>query len=255
MIKSFVSFLLKNLPRTFLQRVSRPFFYIISFFYRGDKVTCPVCDSSFSSFFPYGRQVRENALCTKCLSLERHRLLYIFLRDIKKTINKNVRVLHIAPEICLIKKFEKIKNFEYITADLDSPLADIKMDIHNMPFNDNDFDIVICNHVLEHVEDDIIALKEIRRILKKNGYGIVMIPFYYPIPEITLEDSTITKPAEREKIFGQSDHVRKYGKDFKKRFELSGMKIEVIRPDKILSSSNLSNYGIKNSDLIISVMK
>ena len=255
MIKSLVSFLLKNLPRTFLQRVSKPFFYLISFFYRGNNVNCPVCDSSFSKFFPYGRDVRENALCTNCLSLERHRFLYIFLKDIKKTTNQNAKVLHIAPEICLIKKFNRIKNFEYITADLDSPLADVKMDIHNMTFDDNSFDLIICNHVLEHVEDDILALKEIRRVLKKEGYGIIMIPFYYPIPEITLEDDSVTNPEEREKIFGQSDHLRKYGKDFKKRFESSGMKIEVIRPDSILNSKKISRYGIKNSDLIISVIK
>ena len=255
MIKSLVSFLLKNLPRTFLQRVSKPFFYLISFFYRGNNVNCPVCDSSFSKFFPYGRDVRENALCTNCLSLERHRFLYIFLKDIKKTTNQNAKVLHIAPEICLIKKFNRIKNFEYITADLDSPLADVKMDIHNMTFDDNSFDLIICNHVLEHVEDDILALKEIRRVLKKEGYGIIMIPFYYPIPEITLEDDSVTNPEERETIFGQSDHLRKYGKDFKKRFELSGMKIEVIRPDSILNSKKISRYGIKNSDLIISVIK
>ena len=255
MIKSLVSFLLKNLPRTFLQRVSKPFFYLISFFYRGNNVNCPVCDSSFSKFFPYGRDVRENALCTNCLSLERHRFLYIFLKDIKKTTNQNAKVLHIAPEICLIKKFNRIKNFEYITADLDSPLADVKMDIHNMTFDDNSFDLIICNHVLEHVEDDILALKEIRRVLKKEGYGIIMIPFYYPIPEITFEDDSVSNPEEREKIFGQSDHLRKYGKDFKKRFELSGMKIEVIRPDSILNSKKISRYGIKNSDLIISVIK
>jgi len=255
MIKSLVSFLLKNLPRTFLQRVSKPFFYLISFFYRGNNVNCPVCDSSFSNFFPYGREVRENALCTRCLSLERHRFLYIFLRDIKKTTNKNIKVLHIAPEICLIKKFQRIKNFEYVTADLDSPLADIKMDIHNMPFDDNKFDLIICNHVLEHVEDDIVALKEIKRVLKKEGYGIIMIPFYYPIPEITLEDYSIKEPKEREKIFGQSDHLRKYGKDFKKRFELSGMEVELIRPENILNSEKISKYGIKNSDLIISVFK
>ncbi|MAS38902.1 MAG: SAM-dependent methyltransferase [Flammeovirgaceae bacterium] len=254
-MKSLVSFLLKNLPRTFLQRVSKPFFYLISFFYRGNNVNCPVCDSSFSKFFPYGRDVRENALCTNCLSLERHRFLYIFLKDIKKTTNQNAKVLHIAPEICLIKKFNRIKNFEYITADLDSPLADVKMDIHNMTFDDNSFDLIICNHVLEHVEDDILALKEIRRVLKKEGYGIIMIPFYYPIPEITLEDDSVSNPEEREKIFGQSDHLRKYGKDFKKRFELSGMKIEVIRPDSILNSKKISRYGIKNSDLIISVIK
>ena len=109
MIKSLVSFFLRLFPRSFLQRISKPFFYVISFFYKGNRVICPICDSRFSTFFPYGRVTRENALCTNCLSLDRHRFLYLFLRDVKKIFNKKIKILHIAPEICFMEKFKKIK--------------------------------------------------------------------------------------------------------------------------------------------------
>ena len=183
MIKLFVGFLLRKIPRTFLQRISRPIFKLISIFYLGNNVTCPICESNFRKFFPYGRKVRDNALCTNCLSLERHRLIYIYLRRKTSILSGNNKILHIAPEACLIKKFKENSNIEYITADLSSPLADIKMDIHNMPFEDENFNFVMCNHVLEHVDDDIRALEEIRRVLKKGGKGIIQVPFYYPVPE------------------------------------------------------------------------
>ena len=255
MINYFVGSLLKYLPRTFLQRISKPIFYVISILYRGSTVTCPVCNYSLSSFFPYRRSTRSNALCTNCLSLERHRFLYLYLKDIKKIFVQNISILHIAPEICFIEKFREQKKFKYITADLESPLADIKMDIHAIPYEDNYFDVILCSHVFEHIDDDISALKEIGRVLKKNGFGIIMIPFYYPIPKMTYEDKSITKPRERELHFGQSDHLRKYGKDFKERFELSGMDVKIIKPEKILDSSQMKKYVINKSDIIILVSK
>ena len=177
------------------------------------------------------------------------------MRHVKRIYNKKMNILHIAPEACLTKKFKKNPNFQYITADLYSPLADVKMDIHNIPFEDNYFDLVLCNHVLEHVEDDILALKEIKRVLKKNGFGIVMIPFYNPIPETTFQDNSIVSSKDREKHYGQSDHLRKYGNDFKIRFESSGLHIDLIKPEKFLKTSEITKHGIIKSDIIISVSK
>ena len=250
MIKPFIGFLLKKLPRTFLQRISKPIFNIISIFYNGDNVNCPICRKSFNKFFPYGREVRDNALCTNCLSLERHRLLYLFL--IKKTslFNDKCNVLHIAPEGCLINVFRGSDNINYTTADLYSPLADIKMDIHKMPFENNSFDFILCNHVLEHVENDIIALKEIKRVMKKGGLGIVQVPFYNPIPKKTFEDKSIKTDSAREIHFGQSDHVRKYGKDYKKRLESVGFNVKCFRPQELLNNSQIKKYGVLiNEDL------
>ena len=177
MIKFIIGFLLKKFPRSFLQRISKPIFKIITLLYKGDVVFCPICKISLRKFFPYGRKVRENALCPNCLSLERHRLIYLYLKNETNFFNKKLNVLHIAPEQCFIEKFKNSKNLNYTTGDLNSPLADIKMDIHNMPFENNTFDVILCNHVLEHVENDILALKEIKRVLIKRGYSILQVPF------------------------------------------------------------------------------
>ena len=244
MLNTLVGFLLKKIPRTLLQRVSKPFFKIISIFYAGNNVECPICKKSFKKFFPYGREARDNALCTNCLSLERHRLIYLYLKRESSIFTKNTQLLHIAPEACLIDIFKKSDNIEYTTADLYSPLAEIKMDIHNMPFDNNYFDFILCNHVLEHVENDIKALSEIKRVLKKGGRAIVQVPFYHPKPDKTIEDKSITSKADREKLYGQDDHVRKYGKDYDKRLKEGGLKTMVIDQSKFLSNSEKIKYGL-----------
>ncbi len=132
-------------------------------------------------------------------------------------------VLHIAPEACFIPRFEKKHGDRYITADIESPLAKVKMDIHQIPFTENKFDVVLCNHVLEHVDNDIKAMGEIHRVLKPGGFAILQVPFFNPIPEVTFEDASITDPRAREKAFGQDDHVRKYGKDYSARIARAGL--------------------------------
>ena len=255
MLRVLVGFLLRKLPRSLLQRISKPIFNIISIFYLGDKVQCPICGKSFKKFFPYGRISRDNALCTNCLSLERHRLIYLYLKK-ETTIFKNkTKLLHIAPEECLINSFKKSYNIDYTTVDLYSPLADIKMDIHKMPFKSNAFDFIICNHVLEHLENDIKALKEIKRVMKKGSIGIVQVPFYNPIPNKTFEDKSITSKKEREKLYGQSDHVRKYGKDYKKRLESIGLIVNIIKIKKFLDKKEINRYGIKEEEDLYVISK
>ena len=255
MIKFIIGFLLKNFPRSFLQRISKPFFKVITLLYKGDAVFCPICKISLRKFFPYGRKVRENALCPNCLSLERHRLIYLYLKNETDFFNKKLNVLHIAPEQCFIEKFKNSKNLNYITGDLNSPLADITMDIHNMPFKNNTFDVVLCNHVLEHVKDDILALKEIRRVLKKGGYSILQVPFYHPLQNKTLEDKSIIDPLEREKKYGQSDHVRKYGKDYNKRLTSIGFKVDENNYINKLSEDLKIKYGLSKNEIIFIASK
>ena len=250
MIKPFIGFLLKKVPRTYLQRVSKPIFKLLSAFYNGNNVECPICNKKFRKFFPYGRVTRENALCTNCLSLERHRLIFIYIKKKTSILNRNNKILHIAPENCLIETFKKNKNIDYVTADLNSPLADIKMDIHNMPFDDNIFDFVICNHVLEHVDNDIKALNEIKRVLKKGGKGIVQVPFYFPIPKITIEDKNIVDKKEREIVYGQSDHVRKYGKDYDKRILSQGLKVKKSNFINSFSKKEKNYFGLQEKEII-----
>jgi SAM-dependent methyltransferase len=223
-MKRIISLLIRYVPRKYLQRVSGIGLKVLGLFYRGSNVTCPVCNKSFKKFLPYGRiHPRENALCPNCLSLERHRLIWLYLKEKTSFFNGPLHVLHIAPEACFINRFEKIHSDHYITADIESPLAKVKMDIHQIPFEQNTFDVVLCNHVLEHVSDDIKAMSEIQRVLKPGGFAILQIPFFYPVPDITFEDHSITDKREREKTFGQDDHVRKYGRDYPQRIKQAGL--------------------------------
>ena len=224
-MKALISFFLKNVPRKYLQLFSHFGLKVLALFYKGKKVECPVCSSQFSKFLPYGRQARSNALCPNCLALERHRLMWLFLKAKTDFLSKKQDVLHIAPELCFIKRFESIHQDQYITADLESPLAKVKMDIHTMPFEDNSFDVAFCNHVMEHVADDIQAMKEIFRVLKPGGWAIVQIPLFHPLPEETYEDQSIVDPKERERVFGQDDHVRLYGKDYASRLRSAGFNV------------------------------
>jgi len=150
--------------------------------------------------------------------------MWLYLKERTAFFKSGLQVLHIAPEACFIKRFEKIHGDRYITADIESPLAKVKMDIHQIPFRENTFDVVLCNHVLEHVNDDIKAMNEIQRVLKPDGFAILQVPFFNPVPETTFEDPTITDRQEREKIFGQDDHVRKYGRDYPQRIKRAGLK-------------------------------
>ena len=219
-------------------------------FYKGNNVLCPICEFKFKKFLPYGRQIRENALCPNCLSLERHRLLFLFLKNKKNLFNKKIDLLHIAPEQCFIKTFNNCNNINYVTGDLYSPLAKIKMDIHKMPFKDNSFDVILCNHVLEHVDDDKKAMREINRVMKKDGFAILQVPFYNPIPEKTLEDKFIKSPSEREKLYGQDDHKRKYGKDYDKRIISQGMKVNKSKFIDSFTKKEKGLYGLQENETI-----
>ena len=215
---------------------------------KGTDVTCPVCQHSYKKFLPYGRIARENALCPNCLSLERHRLMWLFLQEKTDFFTAKLKVLHIAPEHCFINRFEALPNLDYITADLESPLAKVKMDVHKIPFEANTFDVVFCNHVMEHVEDDLLACAEINRVLKNDGWGIIQSPVYN-LPE-TLEDKSITDPAEREKVFGQRDHVRKYGNDYAERLRKSGIRIDENLFVKELEPVKVKQFALPENEII-----
>jgi SAM-dependent methyltransferase len=135
----------------------------------------------------------------------------IKLRDAET--NSALKVLHFAPEQAFYKLFRNQKNLDYTTTDLFSPLADVKADICNLPFEDNQYDVILCNHVLEHIPDDTKAMQELYRVLKPGGMAILQIPQDLS-RATTFADDTITDQKERAKIFGQYDHVRIYGRDY-----------------------------------------
>lgn len=250
-MKKVISWLIRYVPRKYLQLVSGWGLKVVGLFYSGSDVTCPVCSKSFRKFLPYGRiNPRENALCPNCLSLERHRLIWLYLKERTNFFKDKQRVLHIAPEACFIPRLEKLLKDDYITADIESPLAKVKMDIHQIPFEQNVFDVVLCNHVLEHVTDDIRAINEIHRVLKPGGFAILQVPFFSPVPDVTHEDPSVVDKREREKLFGQDDHVRKYGKDYPSRIRRGG-----LNPFEEMFASELpptlqKKYGLVKEEVI-----
>jgi SAM-dependent methyltransferase len=250
-MKKIIALLIRFVPRKYLQLVSGVGLKVVGWFYVGNKVECPICEHHYRVFLPYGRiNPRPNALCPSCLSLERHRLIWLYLREKTNFFQQKLNVLHIAPEHCFMKPFEKQHGDGYITADIESPLAKVKMDIHQMPFEDNRFDVVLCNHVLEHVADDIKAMREIHRVLKPGGWAILQIPFFSPVPDATFEDPSITDKRERERIFGQDDHVRKYGRDYTERINRSGLKAKEERFVSELPKETVFRYGLSASEII-----
>jgi SAM-dependent methyltransferase len=250
-MKQIIAFLIRYVPRKYLQLFTGIGLKTLGVFYAGNQVECPICGHHYRKFLPYGRiNPRQNALCPHCLSLERHRLIWVYLKEKTNFFSAKQDVLHIAPEPCFMARFEKQHGDRYITADIESPLAKVKMDIHAIPFPENKFDVVLCNHVLEHVEDDIKAMREIQRVLKPGGYAIMQVPFFAPVPDVTFEDVSITGLREREKAFGQSDHVRKFGKDYSQRIERSGLKAEASTFAAELPEGEVKRQGLVRNEIL-----
>lgn len=252
-MKGIIKFFLRNVPRPVLQKMVhiavKPFVLI----YKGNNIECSVCHKKYRKLLPYGYvNSRENALCPNCLALERHRLMWLFLQRKTNFFTDNLKVLHVAPEYCFIDRFEHMKNLDYITADLESPLAKVKMDVHDIPFPDNNFDVVFCNHVLEHVTDDVKVLKEFYRVMKPGGWAILVSPIDLK-HDTTYEDPSITDPLEREKHFGQKDHVRMYGKDYKQRLELGGFKVTADRLAYEVSPEEKARYALPDEEVFYCV--
>ncbi len=249
-MKEIITFLMRHVPRPVLIRFSYLFNKVSPVLMKGNNVECPICGHHFRSFLPYGTvKRRDNVLCPSCLSLERHRLLWLFLKEKTNFFTEKQRLLHVAPEQCFYKRFRKMDNLEHITADLESPLADVKMDIHEMPFKDEEFDIVLCNHVLEHVDDDAQAMREIYRVLKPGGWAVMQVPID-DTREETYEDKSITSPEDREKHFWQKDHVRLFGLDYPKRLEKAGFRVEPVNMGATYSETQKARYRLMDGEII-----
>ncbi|HXA00492.1 MAG TPA: methyltransferase domain-containing protein [Cytophagaceae bacterium] len=248
-MKSIISFVIRKIPRKYLQIISPLALKVLAVFYTGNKVECPVCSHTYRKFLPYGRVSRPNALCPSCLALERHRLMWLYLNEKTNFFKADLKVLHIAPEHCFIDRFEALKNLDYITADLESPLAKVKMDIHKIPFADNTFDVAFCNHVMEHVESDVKALSEIYRVLKPTGWAIIQSPMDLSL-EKTYEDLSIISPAAREKAYGQNDHVRTFGRDYKERLEKGGFKVKEDKYVMEIPAEKVMKYALPADEVI-----
>ena len=244
--------ILNTIPRPWLIKASYIVRPVISWYLRGDKFTDPIDGRSFRKFLPYGYvKQRENALSPSTLSLERHRLMWLFLKDNTTffTATKKLKVLHIAPEQCFLDIFRKQQNLNYITSDLESPIADVKADICDLPFKENEFDVVFCNHVLEHISNDTKAMQELYRVLKPGGFGIFQIPQDLS-KAITFEDNTITDRKERAKLFGQYDHVRVYGRDYFDKLRSIGFKVDEVDYTKKITLEKIEEFCLMQNEIL-----
>ncbi len=244
------TFFLNLIPRTLLIRLSYFVRPVIAFFYKGENYTDPIDGKSFRKFLPYGyEKVRENVLSPSTLSLERHRLFWLYLKNETTFFSEEHKVLHFAPEQAFYKRFRNIKTLNYTTTDLNSPLADVKADICNLPFDDDTFDFIICNHVLEHIPNDKKAMRELYRILSPGGMAILQVP-YDSSRETTFEDDSITDPKERAKIFGQYDHVRIYGMDYFDTLRSVGFDVDAVDYTAHLSEAEIDTYRLAKGELL-----
>ena len=256
----------KYIPNN-VKKALKPFYrFVNTNLHAGDKYTCPICNYSANSLahvgfdFPVlkdkeiiGAGLRK-AGCHKCGSIDRERLVFTYLKYEEHVFEDNTqKILHFAPEENISNVFIK-HNFEhYICGDLFTEgytYADYvqNMNVLDIPYEDNHFDYVICNHILEHVEEDVRAMKEICRVLKKNGKAILQVPIAKNIHQ-TYEDFSITSTKEKEHLFGQFDHVRIYGQDYTERIESAGLKVS-----RINISHKYPDFGLNlEEDLFIAI--
>jgi SAM-dependent methyltransferase len=247
--------LLNLVPRPWLIQLSIWFRPLIKLYFKGNRFIDPIDGSSYRKFLSYGyKNLRKNALCPGTLSLERHRLLWLYL-DRETLFQKNrIKVLHVSPEQDFYRKFKYFSHWDYTTTDLYSPLADVKADLRALPFEDNTYDLVLCNHVLEHVPNDKKAMGEIHRVLKLGGTAILQVPLDENRLE-TFEDDSITDPEERTQIFGQYDHIRVYGQDYYNRLKEVGFDPTPIDLGSKISEKEFIQFALPKERIPIAVKR
>lgn len=254
-MKNVFKFILNTIPRPWLIRLSYVIRPILRLFLKGNRYTDPIDGNQFRRFLPYGYgKQRPNVLSPSTLSLERHRLLWLYLKNETDLFTKPQRLLHFAPEQAFYKRFKDMDHLDYTTTDLNSPLAEVKADICNLPFESNSFDVILCNHVLEHIPEDKKALSELYRVLKPGGYGIFQVPQERD-RAVTFEDNTITDKKNRAKIFGQYDHIRVYGNDYFDRLRAIGFVVNEVDYTSTMSASDIDKYRLAKGEIIPVVTK
>jgi predicted SAM-dependent methyltransferase len=163
-------------------------------------------------------------------------MIWLWMTRTTTLLEEHPRLLHIAPEVSLMRHFKRLyKSDNYLTADLESPLADMHFDVQSIPLADNSIDVIICNHLLEHVEDDRQAMRELHRVLRPGGWAVVLVP-EDRARATTFEDDTITDPKLRTELFGQYDHRRVYGRDYDERLRDAGFRVERIAVEHIATA-------------------
>jgi len=232
-------------------RMRRIAYRLRAVLYAGDRVFCPWCERGFRRFLQYRAYhgPNLNTYCPGCGCFERHRLQWLYFKNRTNLFEARLRVLHVAPEYGLQKVLSSQRNLEYVGADLNSPLAAVRMDLTRMPYGNHSFDVILCNHVLEHIEDDRKAMAELCRVLSPEGWAMVLVPLDRN-RSVTFEDSEIRSCRERERYYLQSDHVRLYGRDFFDRLRKAGFAVTVDTYAAGLDGETIRVFGINRQEEI-----
>ena len=250
-----MKWLLNFFPRPWLIQWSYFFRPFLRWWFRGHQLTDPIDGSHYRKFLPYGYQnLRKNALCPGTLSLERHRLLWLYLKRHTSFLDRSISVLHVAPEQIFFDLFKTFQHWTYTTTDLYSPLADVRADLCALPMKDNSYDLILCNHVLEHIVEDTKAMKELYRVLKVGGTLIAQVPLEMDRSH-TYEDFSILDPEERAEAFGQYDHVRVYGRDFFDRLQKAGFSMTSPTAQDICPTDEIVRFALLKDEVIPVAMK
>jgi SAM-dependent methyltransferase len=229
---------------------SRKIYHTLNkFLYKGNNYYCPICEKGYNRFLSGPENIRSNSKCPGCSSLERHRLLWLYLKSEQNILALKINLLNISPDYATQTKLKSLANINYTSIDLKSSLAMYNEDLTNLSFKDNSFDAILCYHVLEHIEDDLKAISELYRILKPGGWAILQSPVDIE-KEKTYEDFTITTKAERKKVFGQEDHVRIYGRDYIFRLKKAGFTVTEDTFVNRFSESEIIKYVIDKNETI-----
>ncbi|ALJ01161.1 hypothetical protein DC20_03230 [Rufibacter tibetensis] len=216
--------------------------------YLGGKVYCPLCETTFRTFLPFGSERRPQALCPRCHTLERHRLLWLYLQEQVKIKERPLMVLHMAPEPILQKRLKNLPNLHYRSADLTSPVAMDLVDIQALPYPTASFDLILCSHVLAHVPNDRQALQELRRVLTPTGQLLLQARLHSHAT--TVENPNAKTPQQRLKAYGQADRFRNYGHDFAQRVAVQGFKVKAVEYANSRTPEEQAWLGLGNHELI-----
>ncbi len=231
------------MPTIDAERLRAAYHYVRALRYHGRAVECPLCRGTFRRFLPAGQPPRPHALCPRCGTLERHRLVWRYLAERTRLLSTPLRLLHVAPEPALERALRRVPRLEYISADFASPDVDVRLDLTKLPFADGTIDAILCSHVLEHIPDDRAAMRELRRVLAPDGWAILVVPIDES-RETTYEDPSIVEPEERERAFGQADHVRWYGRDYLDRLREAGFAVEAEDFGQTMPQRERDRFGI-----------
>lgn len=267
-------YLKKIIPYNFVQYLKKIKCNLETILYSGDNFECPICNKKYRTLKDGGESLpffkdhdivgggrRKNMLCPYCLSTDRDRLVYFYLTTQKELHESLITLLHIAPEPSLKKYFETLPNITYYRGDKFEERYNgfyydkgtLNLDLTDLQYPNECFDVIICNHVLEHIKEDSKALQEIKRVLKPNGWAILQVPIAKENQK-TIEYQLLP-PEKRKSIYGQEDHVRLYGLDYPERLMLHDFKVEIWDISHLLNIDDITKFAINSEEKVIIIRK